>query len=82
MQDFLFTRMWLEWKQRTRPGVFGYFLRQKVTGIKNEEMFDKKGNSKHHEFYLLKIGFIVFCVVPLGLSANFLIMYPGLHPGL
>jgi hypothetical protein len=33
MQDFSFTRMFLEWKQRTRPGVFGYFLRQKVTGI-------------------------------------------------
>jgi hypothetical protein len=34
MQDFSFTRNVVEWKQRTRPGVFGYFLRQKVTGIK------------------------------------------------
>jgi hypothetical protein len=42
MQDFSFTRNVVEWKQRTRPGVFGYFLRQKVTEKNNEEMIGEK----------------------------------------
>jgi hypothetical protein len=36
--------MVMEWKQRTRPYVFGYFLRQKVTELKDmERWLVKKG---------------------------------------
>jgi hypothetical protein len=45
MQDFSFTRNVVEWKQRTRPGVFGYFLRQKVTGKTMRRCLSKKGNN-------------------------------------